>query len=148
MITYPTLLDLPSPKLRAYSRESAVAEKFEAMVKLALLNSRMKDFFDIWLLCREYAFDGKTLAMAIRKTFAHRKTAISTEPDAFTPAFAGAPGKQAQWRGFIRRDLLQSAPENFAEVVQAIKNFLQPVVQALAREKVFGGKWTPPGPWR
>jgi hypothetical protein len=147
-IEFPTLLDLPAPKLRAYSRESAVAEKFEAMVKLGLLNSRMKDFFDIWLLCRQYEFGGKTLAMAITKTFAHRKTGISATPEALTPAFADLPAKQAQWRAFIRRTRLQSPPADFAEVVQTIGGFLQPVVEALAAGKSFGTKWTPPGPWR
>jgi len=145
---YPTLLDLPAPKLRTYSRESAMAEKFEAMVKLGLLNSRMKDFFDIWLLCRQYEFDGTTLSAAISKTFAHRKTAISAEPDAFTPVFADAPAKQAQWRAFIRRTRLESPPADFAEVVKAVSGFLQPVADALAAGKGFGGKWTPPGPWR
>ena len=82
---YPTILDLPAPRLRAYSRETSVAEKFEAMVKLGLLNSRMKDFFDIWLLCQQYEFDGKTLATAIARTFAHRETMISRQPRCIYP---------------------------------------------------------------
>jgi len=56
-MNYPTILDLPAPHLRGYSRESAIAEKFEAMVKLGILNSRMKDFFDIWLMNRSYHED-------------------------------------------------------------------------------------------
>lgn len=145
---YPTILDLPAPRLRAYSRETSVAEKFEAMVKLGLLNSRMKDFFDIWLLCQQYEFDGETLATAIARTFAHRETMISANPDAFAPAFSGLPAKQAQWRAFIRRTRLQSPPANFAEVVQIISGFLQPVAEALAAGRSFGGKWKAAGAWQ
>ena len=65
----PTLLDLPAPRLRGYSRESTIAEKFEAMVKLGILNSRMKDFFDIWLMLHQFDFEGPILAEAISKTF-------------------------------------------------------------------------------
>ena len=72
--TYPTILDLPAPHLLAYSRETAIAEKFEAMVKLGELNSRMKDFFDIWLLSRSFDFDGPRLCEAIEKTFKRRGT--------------------------------------------------------------------------
>ena len=63
---YPTILDLPAPHLLAYSRETAIAEKFEAMVKLGELNSRMKDFFDIWLLSRSFDFDGPRLSRGDR----------------------------------------------------------------------------------
>ncbi len=64
-IAYPTLLDFPAPRLKGYPRETAIAEKFEAMVKLGTLNSRMKDFYDIWLLSRQFDFDGPTLAQAV-----------------------------------------------------------------------------------
>ncbi len=72
--SYPTLLDLPAPELLAYSKESAVAEKFEAMVKLGELNSRMKDFFDIWLLSRSFNFEAAKLCEAIARTFERRWT--------------------------------------------------------------------------
>lgn len=148
LTTYPTLLDLPAPKLHMYSRETAVAEKFEAMVKLGQYNSRMKDFFDIGLLCGQYAFEGRTLAKAIGKTFAHRKTTVTAEPEAFTDAFAQAPAKQAQWGAFIRRSRLVSPPAEFAEAVGAVRRFLQPVAEALATGKDFAVTWNPPGPWR
>ncbi len=85
---YPTILDLPAPRLKGYSRETVVAEKFEAMVKLGLANSRMKDFYDIWLLSQKFDFNGSVLSNAITRTFAHRKTQILTAPTALTPAFA------------------------------------------------------------
>jgi predicted nucleotidyltransferase component of viral defense system len=92
-IAYPTILDLPAPKLRGYSKESTIAEKFEAMVKLGALNSRMKDFFDIWLLARQFDFQGRRLAEAIEKTFSKRGTEIQFEPVALTDSFAADPRK-------------------------------------------------------
>ncbi|MEE8210918.1 MAG: nucleotidyl transferase AbiEii/AbiGii toxin family protein [Acidiferrobacterales bacterium] len=76
MAAYPTILSFPAPQLRGYSRESAVAEKLEAMVKLGVLNSRMKDFYDIWFLARQFDFDGRILTKAILKTFATRGTTL------------------------------------------------------------------------
>ena len=108
---YPTLLDLPAPRLRGYSRESTIAEKFEAMVKLGILNSRMKDFFDIWLMSRQFDFKGATLAEAVSKTFSTRGTKIQSEPIALTDSFAEDAAKAAQWRGFMRRNRLEDVPE-------------------------------------
>ena len=80
-----------------------IAEKFEAMVKLGILNSRMKDFFDIWLLSRQFEFNGRTLSDAIRETFSHRETEVSVSPVAFTKAFSDDPAKILQWRAFVRK---------------------------------------------
>jgi hypothetical protein len=77
-VTYPTLLPaLPAPRLRAYPREQAVAEKFEAMVKLDTLNSRMKDFHDVWALATAFAFDGARLQRAVTACFERRRTACA-----------------------------------------------------------------------
>jgi predicted nucleotidyltransferase component of viral defense system len=85
----PVLLDFPAPHLRAYARETVIAEKFQAMVMLGRANSRMKDIYDIWVLSRTHEFKGDNLARAIVATFARRKTEIPSEPpDALTPAFA------------------------------------------------------------
>jgi hypothetical protein len=102
-VDYPTLLDLPAPRLLGYSRESAIAEKFETMVKLGILNSRMRDFFDIWLLSRQFEFNGQTLSDAIRETFTRRGTEVSVLPVALTNAFSDDPGKMMQWRAFVRK---------------------------------------------
>jgi hypothetical protein len=107
---YPTLLDFPAPRIRGYSRESTIAEKFESMVKLGILNSRMKDFFDIWLMSRQFNFDGATLAEAISKTFSTRGTTIQPDPVALTNDFAEDPTKAAQWRGFVRKSRLVDVP--------------------------------------
>jgi hypothetical protein len=93
---YPVILEFPAPRLSGYPRETVVAEKFEAMVKLGALNSRMKDFYDLLVLARRFDFDGFTLATAVSRTFANRKTTVVPDPLALTPAFAAVPGKEAQ----------------------------------------------------
>lgn len=147
MTEYPTLLDLPAPRLSGYSREAAVAEKFEAMVKLGVLNSRLKDFFDIWLLSRQFDFDGRVLAMAITETFSNRGTEIPRQPVAFTDAFVEDPSKGAQWGGFLRRNRLENVPEDLGEVIGATTTFLGPIADALAAGRSFEGVWNAPGPW-
>jgi hypothetical protein len=148
MTDYPVILDLPAPRVRAYSRETVVAEKFEAMVKLGQLNSRLKDFFDVWLLSRQFDFDGATLKTAIGKTFENRKTPIPEEALALTSAFAQDPTKQIQWKGFLRKARLQNAPENLSDVVDALRAFLQPVVDAARAAVDFADTWKAPGPWK
>lgn len=144
---YPTILDLPAPRLSGYSREAAVAEKFEAMVKLGVLNSRLKDFFDIWLLSRQFDFDGPVLATAITETFSNRGTEIPQQPVAFTGAFVEDPSKVTQWRGFIDKSDLQNVPEGLGDVVAAVATFLGPIADALAAGRSFEGVWKAPGPW-
>ena len=144
---YPTLLDLPAPQLRGYSRESIIAEKFEAMVKLGILNSRMKDFFDIWLMSRQFDFEGSILAEAISKTFSTRGTNIQAVPVALMNTFAEDTAKAAQWRGFVRKNRLVDVPQNLVEVVAAIAFFLRPIAEELAANRVFKATWKAPGPW-
>jgi len=147
LTNYPTLLDLPAPHLCGYSRESTIAEKFEAMVKLGILNSRMKDFFDIWLMSRQFDLKGVTLAEAILKTFSTRRTRIPAEPVALTDAFANDTTKAVQWRGFLRRNRLSGAPKDFMEVIISIDAFLKPMSERLAAGHVFNSVWKAPGPW-
>jgi hypothetical protein len=146
-MNYPVLLDLPVPRLRGYSRESTIAEKFQAMVKLGILNSRMKDFFDIWLMSRQFDFNGATLAEAVLKTFSTRGTKIPAEPLALTGAFAEDVTKAAQWRGFLRKNRLSKAPRDLAEVIVSIGAFLKPISDRLAAGNVFKSIWKAPGPW-
>jgi hypothetical protein len=147
-MNYPTILDLPAPQLRGYSRESTIAEKFETMVKLGILNSRMKDFFDIWLMSRQFDFDGTILLEAITKTFSTRGTKIPAEPLALTDGFAEDSAKANQWRGFVRRNRLSDPPKDLAEVIVSIGAFLKPISQSLAAGHVFKLIWKAPGPWR
>lgn len=132
-IDLPVLLDLPAPHLRVYPRETVIAEKFQAMVLLGRANSRMKDFYDIWMLAKAYEFDDDRLPRAIAATFARRKTAIPVElPDALTAAFANDPMKQQQWNAFVRN--LNTVPASFTGVVDELRGFLMP--QALAARRI------------
>lgn len=146
-VRLPTLLEFPPPELQGYSRESAIAEKFQAMVYLGVVNSRMKDFYDIWSLASRFEFDGAILAQAIRATFRARQTTLSPTPAAFSDVFANDREKQAQWAAFVRRIQVESAPASLSDVMQYIQAFLQPVIQALIEERPFDQRWLPGGPW-
>jgi predicted nucleotidyltransferase component of viral defense system len=146
-ITYPVLLDFPPPELNGYSMESTIAEKFHAMVQRGVLNSRMKDFHDVWMLSRTFDFQGAVLAEAIEKTFANRDTEVPADPAVFAPSFAAERDKIAQWRGFIRKSGLSGAPGSFTDAVAAIRKFLEPVAVALSEQGKFHGTWKAPGPW-
>lgn len=119
------LLDQPAPKLRAYPPETVIAEKFQAMVHLGLANTRLKDFYDIWVLFRTYEFKDDRLARAIRATFDRRKTQIPTErPDALSGTFAKDPTKIQQWTAFSRDVAIDPGPLN--GVVETLATFLRP----------------------
>ncbi|MCC6996192.1 MAG: nucleotidyl transferase AbiEii/AbiGii toxin family protein [Deltaproteobacteria bacterium] len=145
-VGYPTLLEFPAPRMKGYPRETVVAEKFEAMVKLGTLNSRMKDFFDIWLMARQFDFDGALLGRAVTSTFRNRKTAIDPRPVALTPAFTESSTTEAQWRAFLRRGKFAHVPERLADVAAALAEFLLPVA-AGAIAGSFEQEWRAPGPW-
>jgi predicted nucleotidyltransferase component of viral defense system len=148
-VSYPSLLGMPSPRLRAYPRETVIAEKLEALVSLGFTNSRMKDFFDILMIARNFDFDGETLAAAVRATFARRQTPLPVEsPDGLSDAFAAMPDAMARWRAFTRRDLLTATPSDFHQVVSEIRAFLLPVIAEAHMPGVSPGRWAPGGPWR
>jgi predicted nucleotidyltransferase component of viral defense system len=125
LVDYPSMLGLPAPRLRAYARETVIAEKFQAMVALGRANSRMKDFYDIWILSRSFAFDDARLPRAIAATFARRGTPIPQErPDALSPSFAADAQKQQQWRAFIEDVALN--PGELTDVIEELAAFLMP----------------------
>lgn len=146
-VEYPTVLEFPAPKLSGYPKETVVAEKFEAMVKLGLLNTRMKDFYDLWVLSRRFDFAGPVLSAAIARTFSNRKTELAPLPFALTPAFAADPAKQTQWKGFIKKAKLEGVPDDLAQVTGALGAFLLPVAGPLSAGGTFGLAWLAPGPW-
>jgi len=146
-IRLPTILDFPAPTLQGYSRESAIAEKLQAMIYLGEINSRMKDFYDIQMLAAHSTFEGTVLARAIRETFRSRHTAIPRHPVAFSNTFSRSPEKQSQWSAFVRRLTLEDAPPTLGEVMQVIVAFLNPVLQAISAGQEFDRHWSPGGPW-
>ena len=102
-LSYPTLLDLPPAVLLVYTRESVIAEKLAAMLRLGRDNSRMKDYYDIWLLSKHWDFDGATLTEAIRQACATRSIGILGDPVGLSTEFVLIEGKAAQWQGFVRK---------------------------------------------
>lgn len=144
---YPTILDLPPPLVRAYTRESVVAEKFHTMVRRGLLSSRLRDYFDVWALSRQFDFEGPLLARAVTETFARRQAEVSAASPSLTDEFAADPARKAQWRGFLRRSRLEGVPQDLREVVRTVAAFLGPVAVAAHEGVGFQGRWRAPGPW-
>lgn len=99
-VIYPPLLNLPAPRLLGYPRECVIAEKFQSMVFLGTLNSRMKDFYDIWILARQFDYEGPKLTRAVKATFLHRATEIESSPVALTPGFAETQSARIGWTAF------------------------------------------------
>jgi hypothetical protein len=141
-IDYPALLDAPAPHLRAYPVETVVAEKFEAMVTLGIANSRLKDFYDLWLIAQTFEFRRSILIEAVRRTFELRQTALPTDtPVGLSDEFAMA--WSTQWQAFLRRERMAAATETFTAVVVDLRLFLLPLVDAEIDERM----WLPGGPW-
>ena len=150
-LDYTTLLDaLPTPRIRAYPRETVIAEKLQAIVALGTLNTRMKDFYDICALANEFDYDGQTLCRAIRATFQRRKTPVPSElPTCLQPSFAEDEDRQLIWRGFLKRSASQDPSTNdFATALAKVRGFLGPPLLAAGRdEAVFPSTWHPKKGW-
>jgi hypothetical protein len=133
----------------AYPKSVVVAEKFEALVTLGLANSRMKDFYDLWMLAQRSAFDGGVLGQALQATFKRRRIPLPMEvPLALTPVFAEDRVKQAQWAAFIRKSRLAASGLPLSSLIPLLAAFLLPPVQAAAQGRAFAATWAPGGPWR
>jgi predicted nucleotidyltransferase component of viral defense system len=130
-IDLPVLLGMPAPHLLAYPPETVIAEKFEAMVKLGLANSRLKDYYDVWALLATRELDRERLASAIGATFQRRGTDLPTDtPDALTAAFAANGAYKAQWLAFTRNVEREAPPLD--TVVAQLEAWLMPVVRRLS----------------
>lgn len=147
ILDYPVILDLPAPQLYCYSKESTIAEKFQAMIKLGILNSRMKDFYDIWLMSQVFDFEGDILAEAVKETFNRRKTEIKSEVFSFFSSFSEDETKQKQWGGFLRRSKINDAPPELGVIITGIETFLEPVANAISTEIAFTKNWKARGSW-
>jgi len=145
-VEYPALLEFPPPVLMAYPKETVVAEKLEALTVLGLLNSRIKDYYDLALLSRLYPFDGDLLTEALRSTFRHRDTAVDPNPVGLTEAYGADPARIVQWRAFVQRSRLDSQA-GLAETVKDVGRFALPPLSAVARADSFHLRWQPGGPW-
>lgn len=141
LVTLPGFLDMEPTQLRAYRPECSIAEKYHALVLLGLVNSRMKDYFDIAFLARRFPFEGAVLGRAIASTFARRATDLPrTLPIGLADAFGRDADKHKQWSGFVRR-AAPSEQLDLADVVQLVREFLWPITESLARARPITGRW-------
>lgn len=146
-MVFPTLLDMKAPTILVYAIETIVAEKFEAALDLADLNSRMKDFYDLWVLSQKYSFEGRSLQEAIIATCNRRGTVIRSDVEIFSPEFRQNVDKETQWAAFISKGPMDDAPDDFPGIMKALQGFLQPVVLSCEKKDKFNLKWAPGGPW-
>ncbi len=130
-IDYGSLLDFPAANIRAYSPATVIAEKFQAIVALGIVNGRMKDFYDLWALPKSLEIDMDELVQTIRKTFERRNTEIpATRPAGLSPAFSEDPGKMIQWAAYAESTDLEAIP--LADVTGEIWEWLEPVCKMAA----------------
>ncbi len=141
-VEYPVLLDFRAPRVRAYPKETLIAEKLQAMVALGMANSRMKDYYDIYVLSQTFSFDGLDLVSAITATFKRRDTPIPIDiPFGLSDEFATNRDKVSQWKGFTNRSGLGGLDVDFAQIVGALRNFLLGPLRAAASGRPFKQKW-------
>lgn len=144
-VSLPTILDLAPAELWGYSRESAIAEKLHAMVSLGEINSRIKDYYDIWLLSRLFEFDGEVFCRAVKATFARREMVMRLPIVGLEETFS-TQTHETQWRAFVSRNQLE-APRTLRETIIMIAAFLSPPLRAVAEGQTFTQRWLPGGPW-
>ena len=137
-IDYPVLLDFPVPHIRTYPVETVVAEKFNAMVALGIANSRLKDFYDLWLISRTFEFDRAILSTAVERTFERRGTPMPTDlPTGLTDQYTEQ--WDARWKAYLRREHMHAAPDNLSLLIRDLREFLVPPITA--------SHWPSAGPW-
>lgn len=143
-----TLLGHAAPRLRAYPRETVIAEKVEAMVTLGIANSRSKDFFDVWTMADRMPFEGQRLADAPWATLERRGVGLPDGmPLALTDAFADDTQQRVRWAAFVRKLGASEAPEDFALVIAGLRRFLKEPLRAVGTGSKFSQHWLPGGPW-
>ncbi len=145
IVPQPEDLDFPvmlgdTFNLKVYPKETVVAEKLQAMVVLDMLNSRMKDFFDIWFLAKNFEFDGELLQKAITVTFKNRNTELVDSPTALTEKFYLDKNKKLQWVAFCKR-IGSAAPESLEDVCGVVNGFVESILRASVGAKKFEGRW-------
>ncbi len=139
----PSFLDLPDPTVRIYPAYTVIAEKFQAMVALGIANSRIKDFYDIWVMASDMPFEGKLLTEALKATFERRETAINDDaPTVFKDEFTQDENKQKQWKAFLSKNALKS-DKAFDELMAQLQQFLEPIYQSAYSNQPLVKQWVP-----
>lgn len=147
-LEFPPLLDAPAPKVRAYPKETVLAEKLQAIVAIGLTNTRMKDYYDLLALARLFDFDGEIVRDALIATFARRDTALPADvPTGLTEGFATDPQKIALWQAFTGREPLLLHPGDLVAAIADIAAFVMPPLHAAREGKMFQKRWTAGGTW-
>ncbi len=147
LITYPSILQFPSPKLKGYTAETVIAEKFETIISRGIDNSRMKDFYDIWTLQRQMDFRGSSLLDAINKTFLNRQTKLDKNSFNQLILLGESQEKARQWEQFLRKNQFDPETPNFKSIINAISLFLTPMVTAIHEGTKPPDKWNPTNAW-
>jgi hypothetical protein len=148
-VIYPVLLDGEPPRIRAYPREASIAEKLHAMVSHGEVNSRLKDFFDVYALSSVFTFQGSTMTAAIAATFSRRQSAsFSPWPVALTTDFYTDPSRCGQWDRYLVRTKLANAPADFGLLGERVREFLEAPARAVSEGRSFTAAWPPGGPWQ
>lgn len=143
-----SMLALPAPVLRTYPPETVVAEKLDAIVRLAMANSRMKDYFDLWTLSETMSFDFQLLRTAVNATFIRRRTSLTEFPPiGLTDAFATDPAKGLQWSAFNRKMGTGVEVLDLGDVVHRLAAFLLPLLDDAQTQITDSVSWSPGGPW-
>jgi predicted nucleotidyltransferase component of viral defense system len=149
LTSFPVLLPLEAPLVRAYPREASIAEKFHAMVVLDIRNSRMKDFYDLWLMATSWTFDMASLRKAILASFERRRSTIPTGvPFALTADFLNDPQKKQQWSAFVSRLNPADRIPTFEEVGAILREFLLPCISGGSASSSQALSWAPNHGWR
>lgn len=146
--SFPTLLGDPAPNLLVYPRETVAAEKYQAIVALGMANSRMKDFYDLWVIARGFEFDGEVLARALKNTFTRRRTDLPEgTPSGLSTRFSGDRQKNLQWKALLSKMSVASEQPSLAEVCESLDAFLGPPTKAALDDGRLDATWLPGGPW-
>jgi len=140
-IKYPELLDFDGPEITAYSLETVIAEKFDAMISLALLNSRMKDFYNIFKLMFKKKYESEVLKKSIKETLKKRNTKLDSDLLVFSERFKNDPQKNKQWQLFLKR--IKKDNLSFDFVVNNIEKFLRPIYNSILSEIEINSTWDP-----
>ncbi len=146
--SYPVILSgMPEPRIRVYPRYTVVAEKLEALTSLGMLNTRVKDFFDLWVLAKQSDFEGTVLSRAVAATFERRRTPIPQgSPIGLSDEFINDAQKERQWQAFIRRNALE--PMVFSAVITDLREFLVPVLESISLGSDLKMAWRAAEGWR
>ena len=134
---FPVILDMEVPRVNAYSLESSIAEKLEAIVRNGFLNSRYKDFYDIYVLSEKYSFNYEELHNAVIETFTNRNTPLTMDTAAFSDDFLNDAMHQTRWNSFLKKKNAL-IPVSMNDAMARIKTFVWPL---LNQTEITYTKW-------